>query len=243
MKSIAVDDATHQDLVKLTKRHNLNIGEFVKHSVKYFRKTDINPAEPDSDSPKKAIAEMNKRLNQVIAYIKEHETSHIIPVMKKIERTNTLLYDLVKNLEVHVSEIPDPPKQAKQENVVKEAKQDDTEVLESNSEKVSKAFTLYKGLSPKIFVKIDQMTEFFYNSFSENPDTARKLIKDAESGLLKVYEDIFYDMIIHGKITESYGYKIFSEALKERINIRIVKSPEESFQFYKNRIINILIKK
>ena len=84
MKSIAISAQGHKEVKTLCKTLGLNMGEFVEHSTHYFKKTGIDPSKSDSESPHKVVKELEKRISQVIAYIKTHETDKLNPLLEHL---------------------------------------------------------------------------------------------------------------------------------------------------------------
>ena len=71
--SIAVNRHTLKEAKLASQTLELTLGEFVLHSAEYFRKTGIDPSKSDIESPYKVMKELEKRVGQVVAYIKTHE--------------------------------------------------------------------------------------------------------------------------------------------------------------------------
>src|ERR1035437_4494201 len=83
-RTIAVNAQTHAEVKTLSKTLNMELGEFVKHSAVYFKKTGIDPSKSDNESPLKAIKELEKRVGQVVAYIKTHEQEKLNPLLDQL---------------------------------------------------------------------------------------------------------------------------------------------------------------
>jgi F0F1-type ATP synthase alpha subunit len=96
MAMIKVSEATLKKVKKIAKKQKVNNGEFVDLAADFFIKTDLDL---DADySIKKAIVENNKRLNQVIETIKNHEKYSSYPIMKEIEKNNKLTEEYLKRM-------------------------------------------------------------------------------------------------------------------------------------------------
>jgi HPt (histidine-containing phosphotransfer) domain-containing protein len=84
MPSIAIDNHTHKELKIICKTLDVPQGKFVLHSAEYFRKTGIDPSKPDIESPYKVMKELEKRVGQVVAYIKTHEQEKLNPLVDQL---------------------------------------------------------------------------------------------------------------------------------------------------------------
>ncbi len=99
MKSIGVSEQTHKEVIKVCKTLEINIGEFVHCSALYFKKTGIDPSKPDNESPYKVVKELERRVGQVIAYIKTHESEKLNPLLEQ-------LMMLVRRAEIMLNDAP-----------------------------------------------------------------------------------------------------------------------------------------
>lgn len=97
MKTVGIDENTHKQLKKIAKENNKDMGEFISAAVTYFQQTGIDPGD-EKQSPKKAVEENNKRLNQVIAFIKKQESEHLLPILKKMLENNEILNNYITRL-------------------------------------------------------------------------------------------------------------------------------------------------
>ena len=84
MTSIAVDQHTHKEVKIICKTLDMPYGKFVLHSAVYFRKTGIDPSESEKENPYKAIKELDKRVGQVVAYIKTQEEEKLNPLVEQL---------------------------------------------------------------------------------------------------------------------------------------------------------------
>jgi tRNA U55 pseudouridine synthase TruB len=82
--SIAVDQHTLKEARITSKTLDLSLGKFVLHSAMYFRKTGIDPSKSDIESPHKVMKELEKRVGQVVAYIKTHEQEKLNPLLEQL---------------------------------------------------------------------------------------------------------------------------------------------------------------
>lgn len=83
-RTIAVNPQTHAEVKALSKTLNLELGEFVKYSAVYFKKTGIDPSQSEIEHPYKAIKELEKRLGQIVAFIKTHEQEKLNPLFEQL---------------------------------------------------------------------------------------------------------------------------------------------------------------
>lgn len=83
-KMIAIDGQTHKEAKALSKTLELELGKFVQHSTTYFRRTGIDPSKSDNESPLKAIKELEKRMGQVVAFIKTQEQEKLNPLFEQL---------------------------------------------------------------------------------------------------------------------------------------------------------------
>jgi hypothetical protein len=67
MKSIGIDNATHEDLKRFCSEHGITQGEFVRIALDYFQKTGINP----TDKPV-SIGELLAKIQIYLSAIYEH---------------------------------------------------------------------------------------------------------------------------------------------------------------------------
>jgi|CXWL01.1.fsa_nt_gi ribonuclease HI len=84
MPSIAIDQHTHKEVKIICKTLDMPYGKFVLHSAVYFRKTGIDPSQSESDNPYKAIKELEKRMGQIVAFIKTHEQEKLNPLFEHL---------------------------------------------------------------------------------------------------------------------------------------------------------------
>jgi hypothetical protein len=97
-RTIAVNKKIHEEVKTLCKTLDLDLGEFVKQSMLYFKKTGINPGKSEHESPLKAIEELNKRVGQVVGFIKEHEQKKLNPLYDGLILLKNTLGDSLKIL-------------------------------------------------------------------------------------------------------------------------------------------------
>ena len=83
-KMITIDGQTHKEAKALSKTLELELGKFVQHSTAYFRRTGIDPSKSDNESPLKAIKELEKRMGQVVAFIKTQEQEKLNPLFEHL---------------------------------------------------------------------------------------------------------------------------------------------------------------
>jgi hypothetical protein len=123
MTSIAVNQHTLKEAKIASKTFDLSLGDFVLHSAVYFRKTGIDPSKESSESPGKAMEEMNKRVGQVVAFMRAFEQEKLNPLLeqlmllthqlneplKKLPRAERF-EDVIKNINHHISAMADQHK-------------------------------------------------------------------------------------------------------------------------------------
>jgi hypothetical protein len=97
-RTIAVNAQTHAEVKTLSKTLNLELGEFVKHSAVYFKKTGIDPSKSDNESPLKAIKELEKRVGQVVGFIKAQEQEKLNPLLEQLIFLTRTLDEAIKIL-------------------------------------------------------------------------------------------------------------------------------------------------
>jgi len=97
-KTIKISDHSHSQLKKLSKTHDLDMGGFVEAAIQYFKRTGENPADPHS-SPQAALEEMNKRLSQVIGFIRKQEENHLLPIVEKLSYSNKLMEEYLYRID------------------------------------------------------------------------------------------------------------------------------------------------
>jgi hypothetical protein len=98
MPSIAIDQHTHKEVRIICKTLDIPYGKFVLHSAVYFRKTGIDPSKSDLESPYKAIKELEKRVGQVVAYIKTQEQEKLNPLVEQLIILTRGLDEVMKKL-------------------------------------------------------------------------------------------------------------------------------------------------
>ena len=96
--SIAVDQHTLKEARITSKTLDLSLGKFVLHSAEYFRKTGIDPSKSDIESPYKVMKELEKRVGQVVAYIKTHEQEKLNPLVDQLISLTRKLDEALKKL-------------------------------------------------------------------------------------------------------------------------------------------------
>ena len=97
-RTIAVNEQTHGEVKILCKTLQLELGEFVKHSAVYFKKTGIDPSKSDNESPLKAIKELYQRVGQVVAFLKTQEQEKLNPLFEQLIVLTRTLDEAIKKL-------------------------------------------------------------------------------------------------------------------------------------------------
>ena len=96
--SIAVSAHALKEAKLASKTLDLTLGEFVLHSAEYFRKTGIDPSKSGIESPYKAIKELEKRVGQVVAFIKTQEQEKLNPLLEQLIFLTQKLDEVVMKL-------------------------------------------------------------------------------------------------------------------------------------------------
>jgi hypothetical protein len=99
MKTIGIDDYTHKELKSLCSAHKKSIIEFIRYGVIYFKKTGIDPEQSSNENPQKAIKELTRRVDQVIAVIKAQQQDTMNPLLEQ-------LMMLIRRMEILVGDAP-----------------------------------------------------------------------------------------------------------------------------------------
>ena len=86
MATINVDEATKEDLKTYCKKQGITQGDFVKYTLKYFRKSGINPSDPP-ESVKEEIAKIEKRVSQLIGFQRTFERDNLLPLLEALTKT------------------------------------------------------------------------------------------------------------------------------------------------------------
>lgn len=84
MPSIAIDHHTHKEVKIICKTLDVPYGKFVLHSAEYFRKTGIDPSKSDIENPYKVMKELEKRVGQVVSFIKTQEEEKLDPLLEQL---------------------------------------------------------------------------------------------------------------------------------------------------------------
>jgi hypothetical protein len=86
--TISVFQETLESVRKFVEKHGFRTpDEFISATVNYFEATGDDPREPKITA-KMAIEENNKRLSQVIGFIREFERKQMKPLLKDVEQAN-----------------------------------------------------------------------------------------------------------------------------------------------------------
>lgn len=99
MKNITIKEETHKKLKKIAEKESLTMSSFLDSAVSYFDKTKVSP-QTDIVSIKEEMKKLEKRVNQVIAFIRKFENDNLIPLIKEIKKdriTATETYNTINN--------------------------------------------------------------------------------------------------------------------------------------------------
>jgi phage I-like protein len=97
MKTINIKDETHKKLKKIAENQGISMSSFLDNAVKYFEKTKLNP-KTDVLSVKEEIIKLERRTNQVVAFIKNFENTNLIPACEAIEKTSVQVNEVSEEL-------------------------------------------------------------------------------------------------------------------------------------------------
>lgn len=70
-------------LNKLASSHKMKNIQFINAAILYFKKTGINPMEPEL-SPKEEIAKLEKRVNEVLKFFRVFEQEKLLPILERL---------------------------------------------------------------------------------------------------------------------------------------------------------------
>lgn len=85
--TVAVERTTFTKLDRLAKTNNVSKMEFLTHAINYFEKYGINPVE--HESPAQEMQKLIKRMDQVFAFLKKHETDLVRPACEALAGAST----------------------------------------------------------------------------------------------------------------------------------------------------------
>ncbi|MDX2191498.1 MAG: BfmA/BtgA family mobilization protein [Bacteroidota bacterium] len=95
LKSIAIDEETHQLIKQLSKTNKQSQGAFVKNMAKYFSKYGVEPTTAPA-SLSKEIKNLDRRF---ISFIREQEERFLIPLGNQLESTKNEVLKIRQKLE------------------------------------------------------------------------------------------------------------------------------------------------
>ena len=70
-------------LNKLASTHKMKNIQFINAAILYFKKTGINPTEPEL-SPKEEIAKLDKRVNEILKFFRVFEQEKLLPILERL---------------------------------------------------------------------------------------------------------------------------------------------------------------
>lgn len=155
MKTISIDEYTHKELKSLCKSYKKSIVEFTRHGVMYFKKTGIDPERSSTESPQKAIQELSKRVEQIIAVIKVQEQDKMNPLLEQ-------LMLIVRRLELMLN---DAPKETSFKTILNRTEEMMEADQKNHVEQLKTQHKYYK----------DQLDQLQKNYEQTNGDTIKKL--------------------------------------------------------------------
>lgn len=80
-KSVLISTYHHNELKKLAEAFGLSYYKFIEESISYFKKTGINPKEPNNENPSKALKELDKRM---VSFLKVQERDILKPLRQEV---------------------------------------------------------------------------------------------------------------------------------------------------------------
>lgn len=167
MKSIAINDHAHKEVKKYCQTLGITIGEFVEYSTTYFRNAGIDPSKSDAESPHKVVKELEKRIGQIVAYIRTHEKEKLDPLLESLIILNRQLEDFIiqapkeesfKKVLSNVSQLLAAQKKASLEQEERQAKshQENNKVILDSFNELSGA--IQKLQQAQVSMKAEQST-------------------------------------------------------------------------------------
>lgn len=80
-KSVLISTHHHKELKKLSEAYGLNFYKLVEEMIIYFKKTGINPTDPNNENPSKGLKELDKRL---VSFLKVQERDILKPLRQEV---------------------------------------------------------------------------------------------------------------------------------------------------------------
>lgn len=99
--TISIDKETAALVEKICKRYSLKKSEVVKLTFRYIDKANINPADAP-ESVKAELSKINKRLDDIIRFIKHYEENELNPMIRVTNSIAVRFDGIVKALETLV---------------------------------------------------------------------------------------------------------------------------------------------
>lgn len=81
-KTVAIDEATHKELVRFAKKHGYKQGEAIAKMLKFFKSTGSDPDQEENSASE--IAKLTNRVEQVIKFQRVFEKDKLAPVVADI---------------------------------------------------------------------------------------------------------------------------------------------------------------
>jgi NifB/MoaA-like Fe-S oxidoreductase len=78
-----IGKAELKSLRALARKHNLKQVDFINHSISYFKKTGINPAD-EIFSPREEINKLTTRVDQIVRFIRTQEEKKLTPLLDEL---------------------------------------------------------------------------------------------------------------------------------------------------------------
>ena len=83
LTTVNIKKEYQKELRKMSESWGMSQVEFLNNAIWYFKKTGINPQSP-LFSPKEEIAKLDKRLDQVIKFLRHQEKDKLTPLLDEI---------------------------------------------------------------------------------------------------------------------------------------------------------------
>lgn len=142
-KSILISGYHHKELKKIAKSYNVQVYRLVEEMIIYFKKTGINPLEPKSLNPSRAMKELDKRF---VSFLRHQESEILKPLRQEVyeyskqqEKSKQELQAQIKN----VAGILDKNSKIRNDHFLKEL-QNHKEIAKANAMGYGEFYDEYK---------------------------------------------------------------------------------------------------
>lgn len=153
---------SHQQVLKqLSKKLELSQVDFLNGAIEYFKKTGINPLD-EVTSPKEEMAALNKRLDQVIRFMRVHERDKLSPLLDSLIIIDRRLKDKLEFI------------------LTKEDLSDVNEKIENVSTELNKDISGINEKLGDVRTSISTANKNFVTAYNNHNSTTQKLIQLVE---------------------------------------------------------------